>query len=110
VDKRFAPEALAGALEGQGRASFAGRAPNTTPSTQGQQLSRLRRQRQVEQLCHVLRLVFELLDELGRHHGIAEDIDRRLARYAGLDPEFLRALGGDRFPGTPIHLVPASKS
>jgi hypothetical protein len=58
----------------------------------------IRRQRHVERLCGTPRLVAELLGEIGRHHCIADDIDRRLARYAGMDPAVLAALGGDRFP------------
>ncbi len=59
----------------------------------------LRRQRQVETICWLgSRVVAELLDELARHHGIAADIDRRLARYAACDPVLLAATGGDRFP------------
>jgi hypothetical protein len=50
-----------------------------------------------------------LLDEVGRHHGFADDIDRLLERYAALDPAVLAAIGGDRFPPSPIRaLKPAS--
>jgi hypothetical protein len=56
------------------------------------------RQRRVERLCLTPRLVLELLCELGRYHGIVDDIDARLERFAGLDPVTLRALGADRFP------------
>ena len=66
---------------------------------------RLRRQRQVERICGLgPRVVFELLDELNRRHGLGDDLDQRLARYAGLDPLILAAIGGDRFP-EPLHLV-----
>lgn len=51
------------------------------------------------------RVVFELLDEIGRYHGIANDVDRRLERYAALDRGVLRAVGGDRFPPPPVWLV-----
>jgi hypothetical protein len=50
----------------------------------------------------------ELLDEIGRYYGIAEDIEDRLARYAAIDPGVLAALGGDRFPAAPIWLVEAA--
>jgi hypothetical protein len=53
------------------------------------------------------RVVFELLDEIGRHHGIANDIDCRLAKYARLDREVLRAIGGDRFAAWPPFRVVA---
>jgi hypothetical protein len=29
--------------------------------------------------------MFELVDEIARHHGLGDDLDRRLERYAGLD-------------------------
>ena len=54
-----------------------------TPASQIPQY--LRRQRQVEHVRKIPRLVAELLDEIGRHHGIEDDIGRRLERYADLD-------------------------
>ena len=67
---------------------------------------RLRRQRHVEQVHRLgARVLFELLDELGRHHGIEDDIGRRLERFASLDHDLLTALGGDRFPPAPVRLV-----
>jgi len=52
------------------------------------------------------RVTFELLDELIRYHpDLEDDIDRRLGRYADLDPELLRAAGADVFPRSPIHAV-----
>jgi len=78
------------------------------PQPKSQQLHhRLRRQRHAL-LLHRLgeRVVFEFLDELARHHPeIADDIDRRLAWYAAIDPGMLRAVGGDRMPPTPLRLV-----
>ena len=71
-----------------------------------QALARLRRQRHVEQLHRLgARVLFELVDELDRHHGLADDLDRRLERYAALDPEVLRALGADRLPVSPVRIV-----
>ncbi|HEV7910512.1 MAG TPA: hypothetical protein VGP28_05380 [Methylocella sp.] len=68
------------------------------PSAQAQfaALSRLRRQRLV---THLHRLgpapLFHFLDEIEAGAIIAD----RLEAYArGIDPEFVRALGGDRFP------------
>jgi hypothetical protein len=79
---------------------------NTAPQPQRQEfLNALRRQRAVERLCRTPRLIFELLDELDRHYGLGADLDRRLQRYAALDPELLRALGADKFPGLPIRLI-----
>jgi hypothetical protein len=52
------------------------------------------------------RVIFELLDELVRHYPeLADDIDRRIDKYADLDPIILKALGVDRFPAPPIHTV-----
>jgi hypothetical protein len=49
--------------------------------------------------------MFELLDEIGRHHDIGEDIDRRLEKYAELDPDMLASVGGDRFPESPMRAI-----
>jgi hypothetical protein len=71
-------------------------------------LKQLRFQRQVERLCaHGPRVVAELLAELDRHFDLGDDLDRRLDRYAALDPGVLAAVGGDRFPVTPIRMVRA---
>ena len=67
---------------------------------------RLRRQRHVEQVHRLgARVLFELVDELDRVHGLGDDLDRRLEAYAGLDPDLLAALGADRFPAAPLRLV-----
>ena len=79
---------------------------NTISADKSQALARLRRQRQVEQVHRLgARVLFELVDELDRHHGLADDLDRRLERYAALDPEVLRALGADRLPVSPVRIV-----
>ena len=69
-------------------------------------LRRLRGQRRVE-FVHTLgaRVCFELLDEIARHHGIGEDVDARLARYAKLDRRLVGATGADRFAAAPIWAV-----
>jgi hypothetical protein len=52
------------------------------------------------------RAVYELLVELGRDRLIRAVIETKVKRYADrLSPELLRVIGGDRFPGGPIHLV-----
>ena len=51
------------------------------------------------------RVLGEILAELGGAHLIRFDIERRLEAYARLSPETLRALGADRFPSIPLHLV-----
>lgn len=65
----------------------------------------LRRQREVERICRIPRLVAELLAEIGRHYGIADDIDRRLASYSSLDPALLAVVAADRFPTSPVRIV-----
>jgi hypothetical protein len=77
--------------------------PISASAPQNGRLLRLVRQRQVEAL-HRLgpRVVGELLDEISRHHRLDDDIARRLARYAALDPGVLRALNADRFPPAPL--------
>ena len=69
-------------------------------------LLELRFQRHVERLRRLgPRAVGELLAEIGAARSCRMEIDRRLARYANLNPEFLWAIGGDRFPPLPIHEV-----
>ena len=65
-------------------------------------LNNLRFRRQFEHL-HRLgpRAVGELLLEVADHH----DIELVLARYARLDPDILKALGGDKFSPPPIYEV-----
>jgi hypothetical protein len=67
---------------------------------------RLRRQYAVAAV-HRLgpRVLDELLDVLGCHHGIAYDIGARLLRYAALDPAILRVVEGGRFPALPVQIV-----
>ena len=63
-------------------------------------------ERQVEHL-HRLgpRAVAEFLIEIARGTGQSSFIMDRLQAYARLDPEILRAVGGDRFPPMPLGLV-----
>jgi hypothetical protein len=68
-------------------------------------ITRQRRQRQVEHLCQTPPLVAELIDELGRTHGLADDINRQPARDAELDRGPLLFLGGDCFPASPIRFI-----
>jgi hypothetical protein len=46
-------------------------------------------------------VVGALLAELGSRCLIRTEIDRLLAKYAALDPDLIRALGGDVFPPRP---------
>ena len=71
---------------------------------------RLRRLRQIERIHGFgARVVYELVDELDRHHGLGADLDWRLARYAALDFEVLRALGADKFPAVPIRAIESGR-
>lgn len=67
---------------------------------------RLQRQRQIERIYALgSRIIFELIDEIDRHHGLGNDIDQRLMRYARLDPLILATVGGDRFPNMPLRIL-----
>ena len=74
-----------------------------TPSSEVRRVQRQRAAYAVHGLGP--RALFELVDELVRHHPkIADDLDRRLAAYAEhLSPELLRAVGGNCFPAVPFH-------
>lgn len=87
-----------------------GNAPVSTRPSLDLQASRenrrLRRQCAVERVHRLgARVVYELLDEIDRYHDLGDDLDCRLDRYAALNPDVLRALGGDRLPAPPIHRV-----
>jgi hypothetical protein len=73
---------------------------------QSQALARVRRQRAVERI-HALgvRVVFELLQQLDRDHGLGADLDRQLGRFAKLDRALGQGAGGDRFPASPLRIV-----
>jgi hypothetical protein len=103
--ERPAPLVVSGNLAGD---NGSGQALVPQSISRSQYLARVRRERLVA-VVHGLgpRAVFELLDELDRHHGLSPDIDGRLERYAGLDPAALRAAGGDRFPMAPTRAIGA---
>jgi hypothetical protein len=71
------------------------------------QAERQLRRRYLAQRIHALgaRVLLELVEELDRHHELGADLDRRLERYASLDPALLRALGADHFAPEPIRIV-----
>ncbi len=66
----------------------------------------LRFRRRVQQV-HRLgdRVLGEFLAEIGAERGIQTIIDRKLERYAQLDPEALEAAGGNEFWPAPLHEV-----
>ena len=51
------------------------------------------------------RAVGELLAELGTEQSIMPTIHEKLERYASIDPQALRVLGGDKFWPAPLHEV-----
>jgi hypothetical protein len=66
----------------------------------------LRRRQQVEHIYALgSRVIFELIDEIDRHHGLRDDINQRLARYAKLDPGIVAVVGADKFPPLPVRLL-----
>src|SRR5690242_16713192 len=96
--KRGPGAALAGADGAAGSTLERERSPNIMTPAAAPALRQLRRQRAVERLYRLgVRPVFELVDELARHHPeLAGDIDDRLAAYVErLSPELLRATGGN---------------
>lgn len=53
------------------------------------------------------RPVAELLAEIGRAHGIAQDIEARLDRYSRLSDAALDATGAKQFPPLPLREIAA---
>jgi hypothetical protein len=68
--------------------------------------AQLARQRDTQRL-HDLgpRAVLELLEEIGCNHDIVDDVSKRLAGYARIDPRVLRHLGGDRFAPSVLRVM-----
>ena len=76
------------------------KAPGMTPFEQ------LRLQRDAEHLHRCgPRAVAELLADVARRIGGGPAIAAALTEYRSLTPQKLRATGGDRFPGRPLHEV-----
>ena len=70
-------------------------------------LVRLRLQRQVQHLYRLgARATFEAFVEIAERIGGGPAISEVLAEYERCSPELLRAVGGDKFPKPPLHLVP----
>jgi hypothetical protein len=111
VSQKQRGQLLGGSRPGLGDFAGSGKSRQSLPPIDNLRqaaAARLIHQRQVEAL-HRLgpRVVSELLDELGRHYGLQADIERRLGKYARLDPALLRVLGVDRFPPTPLRVMGA---
>jgi hypothetical protein len=94
-------------LVGSGNRAGIGYAEQLFITRKTAETQRFRRQCLIEAIEHLgsARVWFELLDEIGRHHGTAADIDQRLVRYAAIDTGILAAVGGDRFPALPLRAV-----
>jgi hypothetical protein len=59
----------------------------------------LQMQRAAARLCTLhTRVLCELLTEIGRVHDIEDDVLQRAEKFSQVDPDLLRALGGDQFP------------
>jgi hypothetical protein len=86
----------------------AGRHVDTTPSRYAPiDLAEIRFARAIGRL-HPLgpRVLAEFLAELGAARMIRTEIEAMVERYINrLDPKIVRALGGDRFPVSPIRAV-----
>ena len=80
--------------------------PSIVGSAAAEIVSDLRYRRQIEQV-HALgsRVLGELLAEIAVKHSIVPTLHETLERYAGIDPQTLRALGGDKFSPAPLHEV-----
>jgi hypothetical protein len=95
---------------------FKNNSESATPSlTRAQRLQRLRvdenlrlrRQRYIARIWPLgERPMFELVEHLVRVFDLdVAEVDRILAKFAGLNADTLRALGADRLPPPPIHMV-----
>jgi hypothetical protein len=104
--RRLTSESCGGRHIGNERA-YSPRPTRPQASPQDLEIARLRRQH-LTRVLHGFgaRTTFEFIDELARHHGIGDDLDERLAKYAALDPTIVRLVGGDRFPPHPPRAVP----
>ncbi len=78
----------------------------SNPPIAAEVIADLRRQRNVRKL-HRLgpRALDALLVEIGSERSITTIVEKKIERYAALDSTVLEALGGDRFPALPIHVV-----
>jgi hypothetical protein len=84
------------------------RAGATLQARRTAELRRVRRQRYAQRIWRLGdRVQFELIEKLIKDFALDEGaVDHVLDRFAGLDPEVLRALGADRLPPAPIRSVP----
>ena len=67
-------------------------------------------ERDVATLCALgPRCMVELLREIGADTMRMTAVESLVRRYVRLDAATLRALGGDRLPPRPLHLVPGGR-
>jgi hypothetical protein len=79
---------------------------NNLSERRAQENRRLRRQQYAQRIWPLGdRVLFELVNHIADRFGPEDEVDRLLDRFAGLSPEILRAVGADRLPERPLHLV-----
>ena len=79
---------------------------NTQIASTTQALAGPRFERQTERLCRLgPRVLAEMLGEVGAATGQSSFIADRVAAFADLDPEIVRAVGGDKFPPRLMEVV-----
>jgi hypothetical protein len=69
---------------------------------------RLRRETLVARVHQIagVRGLFEVLDELVRDGVVSHSaLDSRLSRFASLDQKAVKAIGADRMPPRPVHII-----
>jgi hypothetical protein len=72
------------------------------------ELRRHRRSRRAQTIAdmHAPRVWLEMFEQTARDLDAEDYVDRLFERFAGLDPEMLRALGADKIPHLPIRAMP----
>ena len=80
--------------------------PHSPNTKMPQTWASARFERQIEHV-HALgpRVFAELLGDIARRTGQSSFIAGRVAAYAALDPEFVRFIGGDKFPPSVLGVV-----
>jgi hypothetical protein len=69
-------------------------------------LADLRLQRDCDRIASLGgRVVYEMLAEIAREHGLRAYLEQKASSYARIDRWALELLGGDRFPARPLRRV-----
>ena len=90
--------------------SHASKPLNTATATRLQARERVTRSQRRQRYCARIwplgdRGLFELVDHIARKYGLDDELDHLLDRFAGLDPDVLKALRAGRLQPSPLHLV-----